>query len=340
MDFKLMEALCFADGVSSDEEEVAAILENAFESNGLTVERDRFGNVFGYKRLGERPVVLAAHMDEIGFMVKHVEKNGFLRFIKIGGIDDRLLPDQVVRVKGRSKVWGVIGMKPPHITKQEERKSVVEWRRLFIDVGAESREEVEELGIEVGSTATFAPFFRRAGKHRFMGKALDNRIGCYILTQLSKNLPENVVLMGTAQEEVSTFGKGATVAAYRLNPSAFIAVDTTTAGDHPEVSEHDAPIALAKGPAVVLAEAGGRGNVADRKLLKRFVEVAKEGKISIQPEVMEGGATDAASVYNVREGIPSISISVPCRYIHSRAALADVRDVESTLELLSSFLKS
>ncbi len=332
-----MKALSEADGISSQEDEVAGLLSEVFRSNGLTVERDSFGNVLAYKSIKNTPVVYAAHMDEIGFMVKHIDKKGFIKFIKIGGIDDRLLLDQPVRLlTPKGKVDGVIGFKPPHITKPEERKSVVDYRQLFIDVGATSDKEVREMGISVGTGAVFASQFKRLGNNRIMGKALDDRIGCYILTELAKDLPENVVLMGTTQEEVSTFGKGAMVGSYKLNPKFFIAVDTTTAGDHPGVSESDAPVSLDKGPVVVLAEAGGRGNIADKTLLSKVLEVSDRENIDVQVEVMEGGATDAASVHNIKEGVPSISISVPTRYIHSSAAVASVKDIDSSIQLFKA----
>jgi len=143
-----------------------------------------------------------------------------------------------------------------------------------------------------------------------------------------------VVLVGTAQEEVSTFGKGAMIAAYNLEPSAFIAVDTSIAGDHPEMTEDEALVQLYKGPAICLVEAGGRGNVVDAQLKKLSIAVAKKAKIPCQLEVIEGGATDAASVYGERGGIPSIAICVPTRYIHSNVAVCAIEDIEKTIAYL------
>jgi endoglucanase len=140
--------------------------------------------------------------------------------------------------------------------------------------------------------------------------------------------------VGTAQEEVSTFGKGAMIAAYNLEPSAFIAVDTSIAGDHPEMTEDEALIQLYKGPAICLVEAGGRGNFADTTLRHQCISVAKKAKIPYQLEVIEGGATDAASVYGERGGIPSIAICVPTRYIHSNVAVCSLDDIEKTANYL------
>ncbi len=339
MDYELLRALSEADGVSSQEGEVAKILAGEFRKRGLKAEVDNFGNVLAYKSLGKNPLVLAAHMDEIGLMVKHIDEKGFLRFIKIGGIDDRTLVNQQIAIRtAKGIVRGVIGMKPPHIMKDEERKSVISHSSMFIDVGASSAEDARGMGIEIGSAATFpARFFRMGGK-MMCGKALDNRIGCYMLLELARDLPDNVVLMGTSQEEVSTFGKGAMTASYRLEPRAFIAVDTSVAGDHPELKPDEAPLALGKGPCIALVEHGARGNVADGKLAQGILRIAKEAEIGVQIEVFDGGATDASSVHNLRGGIPSIAIGVPTRYIHSTVGVAHEDDIASGIRLLKGIM--
>ena len=172
------------------------------------------------------------------------------------------------------------------------------------------------------------------------GKALDNRVGCYCLLEVAKRVKNrNVVLVGTAQEEVSTFGKGAMVAAYNLEPSAFIAVDTSIAGDHPEMSEDESLIQLYKGPALCIVEAGGRGNFADNALKEQCISTAKKHKIPYQLEVIEGGATDAASVYGERGGIPSIAVCVPTRYIHSNVAVCALDDIEKTTNYLVKLIE-
>lgn len=335
-----MARLSNAYGVSGYEQEIAQIMEKEFKKFKLSVEIDKFGNVIAYNKLGKNPLVLGAHMDEIGLIVKFIDDKGFLRFIKMGGIDDRTLLNQQVVIKTKNgSINGVIGSKPPHIMKTEETKNAVEYKSLFIDIGASSKKEAEEMGVEIGSPICFAATFKRLGK-RMAGKALDNRLGCYILLELAKDLPDNVILLGTAQEEVSTFGKGATIAAYNLEPSAFIAVDTCVAGDHPELKPEDSPIAMDSGPAIALIEASGRGNVADKKLVAKLLEIAKKGKHKFQLEVIEGGATDATSVYNVKGGIPSIAICVPTRYIHSTVSVASESDVKATTEFLKDLIKT
>ncbi len=340
MDYGLMQRLSEADGVSSEEGEVALIMLDCFRKAGLKAEIDGSGNAIAYKSLGKNPLVLGAHMDEIGLMVKHIDDKGFIRFIKIGGIDDRTLINQQVTVRTtKGTLAGVIGSKPPHLLKDEERKAAVDAKSLFIDIGAADAKEAAKMGVEVGNTVTFNTRFRRMGGKMFSGKALDNRIGCYVLLQLAKGLPLNVVLMGTAQEEVSTFGKGAHNAAFTLEPRAFIAVDTSIAGDHPEMRPEEAPVSLGKGPAITMVEAAARGNVASRKLVQKVMDCAKKEKVGFQLEVIDGGATDAASVSNVNGGISSIAVCTPTRYIHSTVGVGHEDDIEAQVKLLKRLIR-
>jgi len=340
MDYELMKRLSEADGVSSEEGEVAGIMAAHLRKAGLKAEIDNFGNVIAYKSLGRNPLVLGAHMDEIGLMVKHIDEKGFIRFIKIGGIDDRTLANQQVTVRTKKGLLpGVIGSKPPHLLKDEERKAAVDAKSLFIDIGARDAKEAGKMGAEIGNTITFNTQFRRMGSGMFSGKALDNRIGCYVLLQLAKGLPPNVVLMGTSQEEVGIFGKGAHTAAFRLDPRAFIAVDTSIAGDHPEMRPDEAPACLGKGPAITMVEAGGRGNVASKKLVQKVIDCARKEKVGFQLEVIDGGATDAASVHNVKGGIPSIAVCAPTRYIHSTVGVGHEGDTDACARLLRRLAK-
>jgi len=335
MDYGLMGRLSEADGVSSQEGETALIMQSEFKKRGLKCELDNFGNAVAYRSIGKNPLILGAHMDEIGLMIKHIDENGFLRFIKIGGIDDRTLLNQQVLVRtAKGIIPGVIGSKPPHIMKDEERKSAIDFRSLFIDIGAKDSKEARAMGIEIGSTVTFDTRFKKLGRNMMSGKALDNRLGCYILLELARGLKDNVILLGTSQEEVSTFGKGAMTASWKMEPRAFIAVDTAVAGDHPEVKPDEAPIKLGGGPVVTLVEAGARGNVAEKRLVQKILEIAKKAKVNIQLEVIDGGATDASSVHNLKGGVPSIALGVPTRYIHSTVGVAHEKDVADSITLL------
>ncbi len=337
VDLNLLSKLSDAFGVPSEENEIAQIMAAEFRKLGYKTEIDRFGNVSAKgKKCGKHPLMIGAHMDEIGLMVKYINDKGFIRFIKMGGIDNRVLLNQRVLIQTPGgRVYGVIGNKPPHMQKAEEMKEAVDNKHLFIDIGANSRKEAQKMGVKIGQPICFDVQLKELNGKMVTGKALDDRVGCYSLLVAAKELRnEDVVLVGTAQEEVSTFGKGAMVAAYNTEPRAFIALDTSIAGDHPEMSEDEALIHIGKGPCIVLVEAGARGNVADRKLRDEVLKIAQKAKIPYQLEVIEGGATDAASVYGVRGGIPSIAVCVPSRYIHSNVSVCGLEDIEKTTKLI------
>lgn len=337
VDMQLLAKLTESFGVPGHESEIAQIMASEFRKSGYKVDIDRFGNVIarapGAKK---KPLMLGAHMDEIGMLVKFINDKGFLRFVKVGGIDNRVLVNQRVVIQTeKGRIYGVIGNKPPHMQKAEDMKNAIDNKSLFIDIGAKGRKDADKMGVKIGDPISFDLSTKILNGKLVTGKALDNRVGCYVLLEIARRVKgRNVILVGTAQEEVSTFGKGAMVAAYNLEPSQFIAVDTSIAGDHPEMSEDEALIHINRGPAICLVEAGGRGNVADTILKSSCISVAKKSKIPYQLEVIEGGATDAASVYGERGGIPSIAICVPTRYIHSNVAVCSLDDIEKTAAYL------
>lgn len=337
VDTELLGKLSGAFGVPSEEAEIAKLMVAEFRKIGYKAEIDRFGNVIAKgKKTGKNPLMIGAHMDEIGLMVKYINDAGFIRFIKVGGIDNRVLLNQRVVIQTEiGKIYGVIGNKPPHMQKPEEMKEAVDNKRMFIDIGAKNRKDALKMGVKIGQPISFDLDMKVLNGKLVTGKAMDDRVGCYALLEAAKELKnENVVLVGTAQEEVSTFGKGAMVAAYHLEPKAFIALDTSIAGDHPEMNEDESLIHIGKGPCIVLVEAGARGNVADRQLRNSVLKISQKAKIAYQLEVIEGGATDAASVYGVRGGIPSIAVCVPSRYIHSNVSVCGLEDIEKAIRLI------
>ncbi len=338
-DFEEIARFTEAFGIPAHEEEISELLKGRLAKLGYKVEFDMMGDVIAYSPAFDKkskPMVIAAHMDEIGMLVKYVSKKGFLKFAKIGGIDSRMLPNQRVIVKTKKgKIFGVIGTKPPHVTKASEMDKAYDAQSMFIDIGAKSDKEARKMGVEIGDPISFEMDLARLGNDLVTGKALDDRIGCFALVEIAKRLKaKNVVIVGTVQEEVSTFGKGAMISAWNLEPSSFIAVDTSVAGDHPEMREEDGAVCLGKGPAITMVEASGRGNVVDKRLAAMVLETAKKLKIPCQLEVVEGGATDASSVYNLKGGIPSVAICVPSRYIHSNVSVCSLADLKRTIDLV------
>ena len=332
---ELLEKLCLAPGISGFEGEVSEIMRKEFEKSCDSVEVDNFGNVVARKGNGKKKIMIAAHMDEIGLMVKHIDSRGFLNFIKIGGIDDRILLQERVIIKTKKgDVRGVIGAKPPHIQKEEERKKIVEHCDLFIDIGAKDAEEAKSM-VEVGDPVILEPNFGKLNKNVYYGKAIDDRIGCYALIKIMeqiKPVDATIYAVATCQEEVGL--KGARVSAFKIDPDYAVVVDTTIAGDTPYIKENESSLKIGEGPAITITEAAGRGVVTHPKVREILVNTAKEKKIPYQIDVLEGGMTDGAMIYVSREGVPTGVISIPTRYIHGPSGVFSTDDLDNSIKLV------
>lgn len=341
---QLLERLCNACAVSGNESEVRAIVmeevrEPVLKAGG-TVRVDALGNVLvtrpgctlsagiSHNRLR---VMVAAHMDEVGFMITSADNDGLCRFGSVGGLDARQLVGKPVWV-GKEHLPGVIGAKPIHLTTAEERKNSISIETLRIDVGTANANKVK-----VGDRATFATSFQDLGAS-LRAKALDDRLGVATLVELVKRPPENIDLLAafTVQEEVGT--RGAQVAAFALDPQAAVILDCTPANDLPgwdgEPNERYNSL-LGAGPAIYLAD---RATFSDPRLIRHLVETAEAFGIPYQFRQPGGGGTDAGAIHKQRAGVPSISISVPGRYIHTAAAIVRRSDWEHTLGLVYSAL--
>ncbi len=331
----LLERLCNACSVSGDEGEVRAIVLEEVKAFADEVRVDALGNVL-VRRGGEGQhplrVMLAAHMDEVGFMLVDGDEDGLFRFELVGGLDVRQLVGKPVLV-GRSHVPGVIGARPIHFTTSAERKHAVSLENLRIDVGPG-----EGGKVKVGDRATFATRFARLGPS-LRAKALDNRLGVATLIELVKHAPGNVDLLAafTVQEEVGA--RGARVAAYSLHPDLAVAVDSTPANDLPTWDGSENVYyntCLDNGPAIYVSDSS---TLSDPRLVRHFAETAQGEGIPYQLRQPGGGGTDASTIHKGRAGIPSISVSVPGRYAHSAAGLARISDWENTLRLLVAALR-
>ncbi len=335
----LLEKLCKAPGISGFEDEIQKIMKEEFEVSCDKVEIDNFGNVIGEKGKGKKKIMLAAHMDEIGLMVKYINKNGFLYFIKIGGIDDRVLLQQRVIIKSKKgDVLGIIGAKPPHLQKKEEKKKVIKHSKLFIDIGARNAKEAKSM-VEVGDPVILEPNFGKLNRDRYFGKAIDDRLGCYALIEIMKQIDikdATVYAVATAQEEVGL--KGAGVSAFKLNPDYAIAIDVNIAGDTPQIKEKESSLKLGKGPAITITEASGRGVVTHPKIREILINTAKEKKIPYQINVIEGGMTDGAIIYRTREGVPTGVVLIPTRYIHGSTGVFSMDDLNNAIKLVVNAL--
>src|SRR3990170_1485743 len=339
--FNTLERLSNACGVAGREDEVRTLMMELLKPDVDEIKQDKLGNVIGIKRgkKGTPTVMLAAHMDEIGLMIKNVTKEGFIQFSKIGGIDDRILVSQRVLIHtDKGPIAGVIGSKPPHILKEEERKKVTEADELFIDIGASDKEDAKKMGVHIGDAVSFDVKFVRVGGNAATGKAFDNRAGCTALIGIMKNLPPvdcTVYAVGTIQEEVGARGAG--VSAFGLYPDVALALDVTVAGDVPGVREVEAPAKMNKGPSLTVAD---YGLITPPKVLRWLIDTAEETGVPYQLETGMHGSTDAGRISLTREGIPSGVMSIPVRYIHSSTSMLSLDDVENTVKLGVAAAKS
>jgi putative aminopeptidase FrvX len=337
---ELLEKLSNAHGVSGSEGSVFSVIKKELKGYVDDIREDTMGNLIATKRGNKFKVMLAAHMDEIGLMVKYIDDKGFIRFVAIGGWYAPTLYNQRVVLHGsKGKCYGVIGGKPPHMMDEEERKKVVKVDNLFLDVGAADRGEVEALGIEIGTPITIDREFARLANDRVTGKAFDNRAGVVMLIKTLKNVESPFTIYGvfTVQEEVGL--KGARTSAYTLDPDCAIATDVTIPGDHPGMEMKDAAVEMGKGPVITIVDSSGRGLIANRKVVKWLRDAADANNIPVQVEVGTGGTTDATAIHLTKGGIPSTTLSIPSRYIHSPVEVLDVRDIEAAVDLLIAALK-
>ncbi len=337
---ELIEKLSNAHGISGYEGEVSNIIKEELEDYVDEVKVDRMGNIICVKNGSEFTQMIAAHMDEIGFMVKYIEESGYLRITPIGGWFSQSALNQRVILHGKKgKVLGVLGCKPPHFMKDDERKKVIEIRDMFIDIGAESKDEVKEWGIDIGTPVTIDRDCKRLGKF-ITGKAMDDRAGVAVMIEALKRTKTDatVFAVGTVQEEVGL--KGARTSAYRITPDVALALDTAPSTDFPGAENVKIDVKLGKGPVITVADASGRGLIAPKRILDWLVETAERNKIEYQLEVGEGGTTDATAIHLTKEGIPTGVISVPARYIHTPVEVISLKDLDVSAELVARALET
>lgn len=333
---RLLERLCNAVAVSGDESEVRKIVIDELKTHVDDLVVDNLGNVLITRSGNARnrlKVMIAAHMDEVGFMLTTDEDDGLFRFDFVGGIDVRQIAGKPVIV-GSDHVPGVIGLKPIHLLSPDERKQNVSLETLRIDMGPGGSSKAQ-----IGERATFATPFQRTGPS-IRAKALDDRIGVASLIELVKHAPTTIDLQAafTVQEEVGL--RGARVAAYHFDPDIAIALDCTPAYDLPtwDGSENvEYNTQLDKGPALYVADSR---TLSDPRLIRHFVNTAEIHNIPYQFRQPGGGGTDAGTIHRQREGIPSISISVPGRYLHTAGSICRMSDWRNTLSLVYNAIHS
>lgn len=334
---ELLKALTDAHGVPGQESGVASVMQTEL-SEYAELDRDRLGSVIARRGgASDTPrVMVAGHMDEVGFMVTMITDEGFLKFQTLGGWWEQVMLAQRVRVITRSgEITGVIGSKPPHVLPADERKKPVEKRDMFIDIGVGSKEEAMEVGVQPGDPVVPVCTFERLANPKYiMAKALDNRVGCALVIELLRRLhgtqhPNTVFGVATVQEEVGL--RGAATSTHQIEPDIGFSIDTGIAGDTPGMKPDEAQAKLGKGPTILLYDASMVGHLRLRDFV---VETAEEASIPIQFDAMSGGGTDAGRMHLYGRGVPSLALTVPVRYIHSHAGILHLDDVENAARLL------
>ena len=344
-DWPLFRELTEAPGVSGYEAPVREVLARHLAPLAERIGTDNLGSLIA-QRTGTSPrprVMLAAHLDEIGFMVSHIDEGGFVRFQPIGGWWSQVMLAQRVRIyTSRGAVTGVIGAKPPHVLPPEERTRPVDMRDMFIDVGATSRQEAEALGIRPGDPVVPASPFEPLGPPgSFLAKAWDNRAGCAILVEVMRRLstvphPNTLFAVATVQEEVGL--RGATTSVRAVAPDVALVVDTTVATDTPGIDRGRLPAScrMGGGPAISLYDASMIPHLRLRDLV---VETAREHGIPVQFDVMPGGGTDAGKIHTASTGVPTLTIGIPVRYIHSHVSVLRMTDLEHAASLIVAVIR-
>lgn len=330
----LLEKVCQTPGAPGYEKEIRALVLKEIEGLVDHVELDNMGNIYGIvKGKSDKRVMVGAHMDEIGFIVTHIDDNGFIRFHTLGGFDPKTLTAQRVVIHGKEDIVGVMAAKPIHVMSPEERTKNPKTTDYFIDTGR-SKEEVEKL-VNIGSPITRLRSFIEMGDC-VNGKSLDNRLAVFILIETLRNLkgktlPYDLYAVFTVQEEVGI--RGANVAALNINPDFGFGLDTTVAYDLPGAAAHEKITSLGKGAAIKIMDAS---TICDYRMVEFMKQTADKHAISWQPEILTAGGTDTAGIQRMTAG-GSIAgaISIPTRHLHQVTEMAHKNDILACIDLLS-----
>lgn len=337
----LLKELVEADGVSGHEGPVREVLQKAIEDRVDETRVDALGNLIairygrGARDGGPRRVLVSAHMDEVGLMVTKVEREGWVRFRPVGGVDPRVVLAKAVRI-GDERIPGVIGVKPIHLLDRSERERVLDFEQMAIDTGMSGDEAGRK--ISVGTYVAFAtPFVRldEGGLRTVRGKAFDDRAGCAVLAELLRDTYDfDLYAAFTVQEEVGL--RGARVAAYAVDPDVAVALEGTVCDDGPKDKDVSPTTRLGAGPAITIMD---RSVVCDRRIVQLMIATAEAEGIPYQFKQPAIGSTDAGAIHVQREGIPSGVVAVPSRYIHSPVSIMSLNDLDNAVRLMRGTLE-
>ena len=339
---ELLQRLTEAPGVSGYEREVRKIMRAELPAAAI-VEQDRIGSIIARLDGSQQSpkVMIAGHMDEIGFMVKYVTDEGFIKLVPLGGWWDQVMLAQRMVIKThQGDVFGVIGAKPPHLLPKDERNKMVEKKDMYLDIGATSADEVKAAGVRLGDPIVpVSSFAILANPKTYLAKAWDDRVGCALTLQALQalagtNHPNTVYGVGTVMEEVGL--RGARTTAFSIEPDVAIVLESDIAGDVPGIKPEESAVKLGKGPTAVLFDAAMIPNLKLRDLV---IDTASALHIPLQLSTLEGGATDGAAIHLNARGVPTVVIGVPARHIHSHVSIIHRDDYDRALQLVIELVR-
>lgn len=330
-----LKTLCLLSGVSSFEDEVRNYIKERVSPYADSVRVDAMGNLIvfkkGKKSTGNK-LMLCAHMDEVGLIIRAITEDGYLKFACVGGIDRRVLLGKRVAV-GDNKVTGIIGLKAIHLTSPEERKRVPKLEEYYIDIGAKDKESAEKL-VNIGDCGVFVSDVVEFGNGMLKAKAIDDRVGCAILIKLlEEELPMDCTFVFTVQEEVGT--RGAFGSAFSVTPEIAMVLEGTTAADNPALDEHCQVCWPGRGPVISWMDGSA---VYDRDLFELLRDLADQNDVPWQMKHYLAGGTDAGAIQRTKEGVRVTGISAAVRYLHAPSSVASISDMEHMLTLARLFI--
>ncbi|NLI57257.1 MAG: M42 family metallopeptidase [Clostridium sp.] len=332
----LLKELTELNGVSGDEREVREFIKTNAKDYSDDIKVDSMGNLICVKKgnNAKHKLMISAHMDEVGFMVTGYGEGGVLKFATVGGIDSRILLGKRLIV-GDKKLEGIIGGKPIHLQSATERQNNVNMKNMYIDIGADSKEEAEKL-VSIGEYAAFYSNYSNLGKNVIKAKALDDRVGCAILLDILREERYNnfdLYACFTVQEEVGL--RGAEVVSYDIDPDIALVIEGTTCSDVLDVEDYEQSTILGEGAALTIMD---RGAYSNKKLVEFLYTNGKNNNIPVQYKTTTTGGNDAGKIQTAKGGVVVASISVPCRYIHSPVSLMSKSDFDSCFKLVKMAL--
>ncbi|HDD46081.1 MAG TPA: M42 family peptidase [Candidatus Aenigmarchaeota archaeon] len=336
---ELLKRLVNACSVSGYENEVRELIIEEISNNVDEIKIDKIGNLIARKGHGKPKVMIAAHMDSIGLMVKYIDDKGFIRFEPVGGVDKRIVLGKVVNIYTcNGIIKGIVGCKPIHLFKKEKKITTPEMEEMYIDIGAKNKKDVEKSKIRIGDFITFESKVVDLKNNRVAGYGFDDKIGCLQLIEIAKNIKDfegTLYIVGTIEEEIGLVGVRGS--AFSINPDVLIALDTTIAGDTPDIKEGEVVPLLGKGPVLGIKDAV---SIVNSNVKKWLEDSAKGVGVKLQYDVLSHGATDSSVASIVREGIPSGSLLIPTRYLHTGVEVVDMSDVKGSIKVMMKAIEN